>query len=126
MGRALQRAVSEIVLNDLDDPSIGFVTITGADISPDLRNATIYFSVLGDPEQVAESSKVLARARKFINVQLGAHMQMRYTPLVHFRLDETAERAQRIERVLRDIEQAEPTDTQPTDTEPEQPAPESG
>lgn len=116
MGRALQRAVSEIVQHELDDPSIGFVTITGAEVSPDMRNATVYYSVLGGVEQVEESTKGLRRARKFINVQLGARLQMRYTPQVHFRLDETAERAQRIEKVLRDIDQ-----TGPPDTEPEQP-----
>ena len=120
MSRALQRAISEIIQNEVDDPSIGFVTITGAEVSPDMRNATVYYSVLGEPEQVEESTKGLKRARKFINVQLGARLQMRYTPLVYFRLDETAERAQRIERILRDIEQAEPGDA-----EPEQPGSES-
>jgi len=70
VGRLLQRAVSEIVQMEVDDPSIGFVTITGAEVAPDMRNATVYYSVLGAPEQVEESTKGLKRARKFITFSL--------------------------------------------------------
>ncbi len=69
-----------------------------------MRNATVYYSVLGPPEQIEATTKALLRARKFINFQLGEQLAMRYTPQLRFVFDETAERAQRIERLLRDID----------------------
>jgi ribosome-binding factor A len=119
VGKLVQRAVSEIIQHEVDDPSIGFVTITDVEISRDMRNATVYYSVLGEPDQVEESTKGLMRARKFINIQLGTRLEMRYTPVLYFKIDETAQRAQSIERVLNDIEQADPPNTQPNQPDPQ-------
>ncbi len=84
-----------------------------------MRNATLYYSVLGSAEQLEETTKGLLRARKFINRQLGERLAMKYTPTLRFVLDETAERAQRIERVLRDIDgqQRQEPDSEDPDSE---------
>ncbi len=84
-----------------------------------MRNATLYYSVLGPAEQVEETTKGLLRARKFINRELGERLAMKYTPTLRFALDETAERAQRIERVLRDIDaqQRQESNAEEPDTE---------
>lgn len=101
VGRQLQEEIARILRNDIDDPLIGFVTITGVDMSPDLRHARVYFSVLGDDEQKRESGKGIRRAAKFIRGLIAERMELRYTPTLRFELDETAEKAQRIEKLLR-------------------------
>jgi ribosome-binding factor A len=101
VGRELQREISRILRLDIDDPLIGFVTITDVEMSPDLRHATVYFSVLGDEEQKRESGKGIRRAAKYIRGLIAERMELRYTPSLRFELDETAEKAQRIEELLR-------------------------
>ena len=83
--------------------------------SPSLDIATPYFTVRG----FELLRKGLLRARKFINRQLGEQLAMKYTPTLRFVLDETAERAQRIEKVLRDIDgqQRQQSNSQEPDTE---------
>jgi len=114
VSRELQEEIARIVQHDIDDPLIGFVTITDVDISPDLRHATVYYSVLGDDEQKRESGKGIRRAAKYIRGLIAERMDLRYTPTLRFELDETAENAQRIEQLLRkeaeelDLEDEEP------------------
>ncbi len=99
--RELQEEIAHIIQVDIDDPLIGFVTITGVDISPDLKHARVYYSVLGDEEQKRESGKGIRRAAKYIRGLIADRMDLRYTPTLRFELDETAEKAQRIEQLLR-------------------------
>jgi len=101
VGRELQHEISNILRVDIDDPLIGFVTITGVDMSPDLKHARVYFSVLGDEEHKRESAKGIRRAAKYIRGLIAERMDLRYTPTLRFELDETAEKAQRIETLLR-------------------------
>ncbi len=101
VGREIQRAISEILRTEIDDPLIGFVTVTGVDMSPDLKYARVYVSVLGDEEAKTASMKGVRRARKFIRGQLAERVELRYVPELTFELDETAEKAQRIEELLR-------------------------
>ncbi len=102
VAKLVQTIVSEILRDDVDDPAIGFLTITGAEVSPDLRHATVYYSVLGSDEQVAATTDGLRRARRFINVLLGERIETKYTPSLMFRIDETPRRAQEIERAIRE------------------------
>ncbi len=101
VARELQEEISRIIQRDIDDPLIGFVTITDVEITPDLKHARAYFSVLGDEEQKRESSKGVRRAAKYIRGLIAERMDLRYTPTLTFMLDETAEKAQRIEQLLR-------------------------
>lgn len=104
VAKLVQSLVSDILRDEVDDPSIGFLTITGAEVSPDLRHATVYYSVLGSERQVEATTDGLRRARKFINVLLGERLATKFTPSLLFRLDETPREAQRIERTLKQIE----------------------
>ncbi len=115
VGRELQREISEILRTDIDDPLIGFVTITGVEMSPDLKHARVYFSVLGDEREKAESAKGVRRAGKYIRGLIGERMDLRYVPTLRFELDETAEKAQRIEKLLR--EEAEELDVEERQTD---------
>jgi len=102
VGREVQREIANIVRDEIDDPLIGFVTITDVEMSSDLRHAQVYFSVLGDDEAKEDAGKGLRRAAKFIRGLIGERMDLRNVPTIRFYLDETAERAQRIEALLRD------------------------
>ncbi len=114
----MQQIVADVIRDEVDDRSIGFLTITDVEVSADLRNATVYYSVLGPPEQIEATRQGLARARKFINVRLGEQIETKYTPQLRFVLDETAQRAQRIEKALREIHEQLPAETE-ADQEPE-------
>ena len=101
VARELQEEIARIIRVDIDDPLIGFVTITDVDITPDLRHARVYYSVLGDDEQKRECGKGIRRAAKYIRGMIAERLDLRYTPALRFELDETAEKAQRIEQLLR-------------------------
>ena len=102
VGREIQREIANIVRDEIDDPLIGFVTIADVEMSPDLRHARVYFSVLGDDDAKRDAGRGLRRAAKFIRGLIGDRMDLRNVPMIRFYLDETAERAQRIEAIIRD------------------------
>ncbi len=118
VGRELQEEIAEIVRTEIDDPLVGFVTITDVEMSPDLKHARVYFSVLGDEQQKRDSARGIRRAAKFIRGRVAERIELRYVPTLRFLLDETAERAQRIEMLLRreaeelQLEEPEPDDEQ--------------
>ncbi|MEA3402203.1 MAG: 30S ribosome-binding factor RbfA [Armatimonadota bacterium] len=118
VSRELQREISDIIRTEIDDPLIGFVTITDVEISPDLKHARVYFSVLGDEQEKADTAKGVRRAGKYIRSLIAERMELRYVPTLRFELDETAERAQRVERLLREeaeelnLEESTPDDQQ--------------
>ena len=95
--------VSRLLLREVRDPRIGFVTITGASVSPDLRNVQIFASVLGDERARDESIKALNSAAGFIRRALFKNLSLRHSPTIAFRLDDSLDRGDRIERVLRAI-----------------------
>jgi len=115
VGRQIQAEIADIIRSEIDDPLIGFVTITDVEMSPDLKHARVYYSVLGDEEQKEASGRGLRRAGSFIRGLIGERMELRYTPTLRFVHDETPERAQRIEELLREnaadmTPEAEPDD----------------
>ena len=110
----LRDEIARIFLRDLDDPHIGFVTITGVEVSPDLRHARVHVSVLGDAAAKRETMRTLSRARGFIRGLLQDRLDLRTTPGVFFQLDETAERAAHLSQVLREIAEEDSPPDEPT------------
>ena len=92
--------VSKLLLRELRDPRIGFVTITGASVSPDLRNVRVYVSVLGKSSVRDESLQALNSAAGFVRRAIFKNLRLRYSPTVSFHLDESLDRGARIEEVL--------------------------
>jgi ribosome-binding factor A len=101
--RLLMEEIGDLIRREVDDPSIGFVTITGAEVSPDLRHARMYVSVLGDDEAQRQTMAGLRRARGFLRGKLGRRLTLRYTPELSFEHDDTAAKAQRIDQLLEEI-----------------------
>jgi len=97
----LQEELSHLLEREVKDPRMGFVTLTGVELSPDLRHARVYFSVLGDEEAVQQSLAALERAAGFLRHELSRRLTLRQVPELHFVLDRSGERAQRISDLLR-------------------------
>jgi ribosome-binding factor A len=130
LAEQIKEEVSLIIAGDLEDPRVGFVTVTDAKISPDLRHAKIFVTVLGDEQQVLESLQALNHASRFIRRQLGAALRIRRTPEIHFVYDETVQTAARIEQLLseegekaKERERAEASGFREEDAEQAEPPP---
>lgn len=104
---AIRDVVAEIVLTKLSDPGIGFVTITRCSLSRDLRNATIYFSVMGNEEQRQRSLASLEHARGFIRHLLGQMLKLKFLPGIHFQLDELLLQEEHINEILNKLNSLE-------------------
>lgn len=104
VNRQLKKEIGQIVQTELGDPRIGFVSITQVETSKDLRNARVYFSVLGDESQVAEAAKSLNKAKGTIRHLLGQRIRIRYTPELAFHYDQSLAHGAKIEQALKEIE----------------------
>jgi ribosome-binding factor A len=98
----VREVVAEAVV-DLKDPRIGFLTITGAETSPDLRHAVIYYSVLGTDQEKADTADGLAHASSRIQRAIGSQTRLRYTPKLDFRVDPSIDEGLRISRILAEM-----------------------
>lgn len=105
VAEAIRREVSLLITDKLRDPRLGFVTVTKATITEDLRNAVIYYSILGDEKVKSRTKKGLASARSFIRTEIGHRLKLRYTPEVRLREDDTLDYAERIENTLKKIKE---------------------
>src|SRR3989338_659628 len=110
INQQVKREIGMIIQRDLGDPRLQFVTITGVDVSKDLRHARISFSVLGDPAQVHAAQIALDRARGMIRVLLGQRMGIRHIPELFFSYDESIELSTRIEKTLKEIQDEHESD----------------
>jgi len=103
-------------LERLNDPRLGLVTITGVDVSADLRQATVYYSALGRagkrgtgvvpelaPEQRVATDAALQAAAPHLRAELGRQVRLKYTPVLTFREDPAIEAGNRIEEIIRDL-----------------------
>jgi ribosome-binding factor A len=103
INQQVKREIGRILLEEVNDPRLRFVTITEASVSKDLQNAKIFFSVLGDPSQVKAAEQGLEGAKGMIRGLLGRSMDMRYTPELFFVFDKSIEISARIDETLKEI-----------------------
>ncbi|MFL1377347.1 MULTISPECIES: 30S ribosome-binding factor RbfA [unclassified Nocardiopsis] len=96
----IQRIVAEMLDRRIKDPRLGFVTVTDARITADLRDATVYYTVFGSAEDRAASAAALESAKGLIRSEVGKQTGIRHTPSLTFVIDEVQENAQHIEELL--------------------------
>ena len=94
-------------LERLSDPRLGFVTLTGVEVSPDLRHATVYYSVLGPAEQHEATSMALRHAGSHLRAVLGHQVRLKYLPRLSFREDPAITTGQRVEDIIREVHRQE-------------------
>jgi ribosome-binding factor A len=104
VNEAVREVVSARIAEGLRDPRIGFVTVTSVETSPDLRQARVYVSVLGDDDERAETMAGLASAHGVLQQSVARELRMKRTPTLQFVFDESIERGMRISELLDDGE----------------------
>ncbi|HET8565184.1 MAG TPA: 30S ribosome-binding factor RbfA [Solirubrobacterales bacterium] len=100
INEVLREVVGAAVAGELNDPRIGFVTVTSVETSPDLRTAKVFVSVLGDADEREASLQGLRSSHGVIQSRIAAETRMKRTPTLTFHYDDTAERGVRISELL--------------------------
>ncbi len=113
VGDLVRAEISDLMLRGMKDPRIGFASVTEVRMSPDLRHARVYISVLGDDSKVRSALAGLRSASGYLQRELGARLRLRNTPKLTFIHDESIERAAHMEELFRKLhdETAQQTDS---------------
>ena len=96
----IQKEISQMLLQELKDPRLGFVTITRIEVTKDLHLARVYYSAMGDDAKQEKSKKALEAAKGYIRKRLGERLRLRVTPEILFFRDDSIERNLRITKLL--------------------------
>ncbi len=103
VNQQVKREVGKIIQQDLSDPRVEFVTVTEVDVSPDLHNAKVYFSVLGDGASAEKAKSGLSAAKGMIRHLVAKRMQIRRIPDFTFHFDKSIEASVRIDQTIKEI-----------------------
>ncbi|UUZ85966.1 30S ribosome-binding factor RbfA [Paenibacillus sp. P26] len=103
VGEQIKKELSQIIQSELKDPRIGFITVTGVDVTNDFSQAKVFLSVLGNDEQKAETLRALGRGSGFIRSELGKRIRMRKIPELIFKFDASIDYGSKIESLLHQI-----------------------
>ncbi|WP_059105208.1 30S ribosome-binding factor RbfA [Shouchella shacheensis] len=110
VGEQMKKELSDILIRDIKDPRVRFVTVTGVDVTGDLQQATAFITVLGDEGEQRETLKGLEKAKGFIRSEIGKRVRLRKTPELFFEFDESIQYGDRIETLLREVKKDESND----------------
>jgi len=101
MGETVREIIARLLLEEVSDPRVALVTVTGVDMSPDLQHANVYFAVHGDDKRAAEALAGLDSAKGRLRTMLAASISLRRAPELHFRIDPAIEESNRISEAIR-------------------------
>jgi len=105
VGQLIQELLGRIFTRGLRDPRIGMVTVTGVDVTADLREATVFWTAHGSEEELAQTGRGLEAARGFLRREVGKDLSLRVTPELRFEYDVAIDRGERIERLLKEVKE---------------------
>jgi ribosome-binding factor A len=103
----MKKELGDIISRKIKDPRIGFVTVTDVEVTGDLQQAKVYISVLGEEKQKNNTLLGLAKAKGFIRSEIGKRIRLRKTPELAFEFDEAVEQGNRIEYLLKELDDSE-------------------
>ncbi|MDY6084392.1 MAG: 30S ribosome-binding factor RbfA [Dialister sp.] len=103
----IKQEVSSMLMYDLKDPRLGFITVTSAHLTGDLREATIYVSLFGSKEEKETSLLALNKSKGFIRKELGKRMKAYHTPSITFEEDTSLDYGMHIDSLLKKVHQSE-------------------
>mgnify|MGYP001426037801 CR=1 FL=1 len=113
VAEVIKREMSDILSHHIKDPRLGFITVTGVDLSDDLRYAKVFVSIFGEKDKQQESLDGLASAKGFIRKEIGSRLRLRYCPDFSFKVDESIAYGDKIDRLLNQISKEDkPDDSQ--------------
>lgn len=107
--------IANLLAREVHDPGIGFVTLTRVHVTPDLQQARIYYTALGDEKARNNSARALERTAPFLRRQIGSRLRLRRVPELTFLYDESVAGQDRIEQLLHEINSGAPANTDDDD-----------
>ena len=105
----IKQETSKMLLYDIKDPRIGFVTVTDVEMTGDLREAKIFVSIMGNEEQIKSSMEGLQSALGFVRREIGKRIRLRFTPEISFAPDKSLDYSEHIQKILLQIERERDT-----------------
>ncbi|NLJ12074.1 30S ribosome-binding factor RbfA [Denitrificimonas caeni] len=102
IGDQIQRELATLIPREIKDPRLGFITVTGVDVSRDISHAKVFITVMGDnsPEVIKENLTVLKDAAGYLRMLLGKAMKLRSLPALHFHYDESITRGAHLSALI--------------------------
>lgn len=100
VNEVMREVIGDSISQELEDPRIGFVTVTAVETSPDLRSARVLVTVLGDEAEREATLAALASAHGILQAAINRELRLKRTPTLTFRYDESIERARRLSELL--------------------------
>jgi ribosome-binding factor A len=114
----IRSELATLLVRDVHDPGIGFVTLTRVQLSPDLQQARVRYTTLGDDKARIATAKALERATPFLRRQIGARLRLKRVPELKFDYDESIAGQDRIEQLLSEIRRDQAARNPETEKEP--------
>jgi ribosome-binding factor A len=106
VGEEFREIVAEAILK-LKDPRVGFVTVTGVKVTPDLRRAWVFYTAMGDEKAKASTRAALRSARPHLRTVIGRQVRLKYLPDLEFEEDASIERGARIDELIAELHRKE-------------------
>lgn len=103
----LKEEIADVIARSMKDPGLKIVTVTHVKISKDLRDADVYFSVLGNENDIGKTGEILRRASGFIRGELGRKLRIKRVPRLSFKYDDSFDKGMKIEMLMREISEDE-------------------
>ena len=104
VGEEIRQELSALLAREVHDPGIGFITLTRVKMSPDLQQARVYYTQLGDEAAHKATVAALTRATPFLRRHIAARVRLRRVPEIRFEFDKSVENQDRIEQILMDLQ----------------------
>ncbi|MFN7915287.1 MAG: 30S ribosome-binding factor RbfA [Vicinamibacterales bacterium] len=108
----LRSELAQMLARDVNDPGIGFVTLTRVHVTPDLQTARVMYTALGDEKSRANTAKALARVAPFLRRQIGSRLRLKRAPEFKFVYDEAVAGQDRIEQILHELQSQPRSDSE--------------
>ncbi len=99
----IKEEVGMMLVREFRDPSLGLITVTDVHMTPDLRIAKIYVSIMGPAATKERTMEMLEERKPEIRSFVGSHLRLKFTPSVQFYIDETLDRVEKIDRIIKEI-----------------------
>ncbi|MGL4337660.1 MAG: 30S ribosome-binding factor RbfA [Turicibacter sp.] len=103
ISKQIERDVTDIIMNEIKDTKVGFVTVTGAEVTSDLSFCKVYYSVLGGEGRTEAATKALIRSKGFIRSELAKRLSIRKVPELIFEIDKSIDYGNKIDTMLADL-----------------------
>ncbi|GAB6180697.1 30S ribosome-binding factor RbfA [Desulfotomaculum defluvii] len=111
VAEAIKKEIADLIRNEIKDPRLGFVTITGVEVTKDLSFAKIFISVMGSADQRQETVSILQKAAGYMRSEIGRRIKVRHAPELIFKLDTSLDHGTRIMEILHEINTQEEKQT---------------